>query len=677
MNMFGFAQIAVCSPVLTVARTGKNLEAIFSMVKKANSSDIIVFPELAICGYTCGDLFKSSHLLVKCLEELRELATATHQAKICSLIIVGAPIVVGNQLFNCGVVIQGGKILGIVPKQNIPNYNEFYESRWFSAANGQEPKFVEINNEPIPFGIDLLFATSNSSHKLIVGVEVCEDLWVPVPPSSIQCLAGANVLVNLSASNETVAKHEYRRSLVEQQSGRCLAAYAYASAGPSESTSDLVFGGHCMIAENGHIVAESSRIGQPENPLDLGERLIVYDVDIEKLQNDRRSQTSFRDASNNKNYRYIPFKDNVSRPTSWLSRNVSGTPFVPSDESKLKNRCSEIFGIQCAGLAGRIKQLIRDDVSTDVYIGVSGGLDSTLALLVAVKTYKSLGLSLKKIHGITMPGFGTTNLTKSNATKLMSLLGISSHEIDIRQNCIELFKILGIKPFNIVIDDSTTVESFQEKLNQLTEEQRLVGDLSFENIQARSRTLVLMSQGFVLGTGGLSELALGWCTYNGDHMSMYNVNCSIPKTLVKFMVKYVAEALCEEWSNDPELKNCLMSIYGTTISPELLPSSVNGEITQSTEDIIGPYELHDFFLMNMVRNGFSPKKILYLAGHANFSKPYDNDTILNTLRIFIKRFFSQQFKRNCVPDGPKVGSVSLSPRGDWRMPSDASPKEWM
>lgn len=683
MNKFGFVRVSVCSPVVTVGNPRANVDSIITMLDQVQDSDVVLFPELSISGYTCGDLFQSQHLMTECVNQIFRLQSKMKTTG--QMVIVGAPITVDNQLFNCGIALTYQRILGIVPKQNIPNYKEFYESRWFQAANGSEPEMIKLNNfgPPIPFGTDLLFE-SHPERKLIVGIEVCEDLWMPIPPSSYQCLAGANLLCNLSASNETVGKNEYRAQLVENQSGRCVAAYAYASAGPSESTSDLVFGGHSLIAENGHILAQSSRVGDPENPVMLDEQITTADIDMQKIQIDRRNLTSFRDASgtSNRTYRFIQcFMDtgfgskaiNANDKSETLKRHISGTPFVPDDEATLKNRCAEVFGIQCAGLAGRLKQLSRDGVTPNVYIGISGGLDSTLALLVAVKAFEALKFDLKGIHGITMPGFGTTEGTRSNATSLMELLEISSDEIDIRPACLEVFKSINHKPFGIDIHESEMdLGRFLNRLDQLSPEIKAQGDLVFENVQARQRTLLLMSKGFVLGTGDLSEAALGWCTYNGDHMSMYNVNCSIPKTLVKFLVRYVAESV-----DYPNLHRCLMSIYDTTISPELLPTSTDGKIEQSTEDIIGPYELHDFFLLNFVRNGFSPEKILFLSDHAHFTKEYSRKLREETLRTFIKRFFSQQFKRNCVPDGPKVGSVSLSPRGDWRMPSDASAQIWL
>lgn len=690
MNKYGFARVAVCSPDLSVGNPLKNAKLILEMLSRdeVKDSDVVLFPELCLSGYTCGDLFRSQHLLDECIKGIEYIAK---RIDFCKLVLIGAPIAVGNARYNCAVVLNNKQVIGIVPKQHIPNYNEFYESRWFRAANGMEPPFVDLAFEEdtatIPFGIDLLFE-SNDFHdnKFVVGAEICEDLWMPIPPSSHQCLAGAHLICNLSASNETVAKHEYRRKLVENQSGRCVAAYAYASAGPTESTTDLVFGGHCLIAENGHILEESDRVGSAVNPVAIKPKIIIADVDIQKLQLERLNLTSFRDDSGN-NFRLMRIIEfSAQEDIKNLKRHVDGMPFVPRDANDLKARCAEVFGIQCTALATRLKSLppTKAGKVPDCYIGISGGLDSTLTLLVAVKTYQALGWDISHIHGITMPGFGTTHGTKTNAVKLMELLGISQGEIDIRPLCMQIFKDEGMKPFGIDIcpdGNLMDISLFHNKLDQLTPEQRSKGDLGFENVQASVRTLLLMRKGFTLGTGDMSELALGWCTYNADHMSMYNVNCSIPKTLVRFLIKYVADQYGDESESKDlsgwKLFECLMSIYHTTISPELLPTTADGKIEQSTEDIIGPYELHDFFLVQFVRNGFGPEKILWLSDHATFSKKYSRELRKKTLMTFISRFFGQQYKRSCVPDGPKVGSVSLSPRGDWRMPSDADPEIWL
>ncbi len=577
------------------------------------------------------------------------------------LVVVGLPVMVRNSLYNCAAVIGDGTVLGVIPKQFIPNYKEFYESRWFSSANGTEPKEVDFDGAPVPFGIDLLFQAG----PVVVGIEICEDLWMPIPPSSHQAVAGANVLLNLSASNETIGKHRYRTELVVNQSGRCIAAYAYASAGPTESTTDLVFGGHCLIAENGSLVEESRRVGDG-GPMLRDSYFITADVDIERLQNDRRWTTSFDDCVPRLPFPYRRIEFRLADTLPGLRRHVSGTPFVPREDEELHRRCTEIFGIQTAALAKRVEQLSEQST---LNIGVSGGLDSTLALLVAVKMCDRMGFPRRRVQGLTMPGFGTTERTRNNALELMRHLGVPQETIDIRPLCLQAFRSLEHRPFGLDTA-GLEVDEFQEALANLPPEQRQ--DLVFENVQARIRTFLLMSRGFVVGTGDLSEAALGWSTYNGDHMSMYNPNCSIPKTLVKLLVRYVA---LHEF--DGEARETLLSIAGTPISPELLPLSAQGEMLQSTEETLGPYELHDFFLFHVVRNGFRPEKILFLARHAEFTQEHAPQAVERTLATFYRRFFFNQFKRSCVPDGPKVGSVSLSPRGDWRMPSDADPSIWL
>ncbi len=678
MNMFGFARVTVASPLCAVGNPEKNADAIIDVLKALPDSDVVIFPELCVSGYTCADLFRQRLLLDKVEAAVVQIAKAMGVRN--QLIFVGAPVPVGAQLYNCAVALHDGIIVGIVPKQNIPNHNEFYEARWFRAADGNEPKAVEYANRSTPFGIDLLFSDTNGMR---VHAELCEDLWVPIPPSSYAAIMGATILVNLSASNETVGKSEYRSALIKNQSARCVAAYAYASAGPTESTTDLVFGGHCLIAENGELLTESARVGDGTNLIRRAE-WATADVDIEKLQTERRSLTSFGESrrSISRQFRCIDFSSaNEPNRQKGLRRKVNGAPFVPKEKHSLHQRSAEIIGIQVAGLSKRVEML----PSKKAYIGISGGLDSTLALLIGVEAYRSLGLSPHHITGITMPGFGTTSGTKNNALKLMELLGIQSKNIDIRDSCLETFKTLRHDPFGIGLYDSNVgsdkydVQRLANALEQLLPEQFERGDLVFENVQARTRTMLLMSHGFVLGTGDLSELALGWCTYNGDHMSMYNVNCSIPKTLVRFIVDYIATyRLNPDSIPDPtgELYHTLKDIVATTISPELLPHA-GDKIQQSTEDKLGPYELHDFFLFNFLRNGFSPEKILYLSDYAEFSTQYSRGVREKTLKIFLQRFFSQQFKRSCTPDGPKVGSVSLSPRGDWRMPSDADVSIWL
>ena len=661
MNRFGFVRVSVASTKTAVANPEANAGEILGALAKVPDSDVVVFPELGVTGYTCADLFGQETLLDAGIRATLRIAEATRGGR--QLVVVGLPVAVGNSLYNCGVAIAGGEILGIVPKQFIPNYKEFYESRWFSSADGREPREIDLGGRVVPFGIDLLFRAAGG---VIVGVEICEDLWMPIPPSSVQAIAGANVLLNLSASNETIGKAAYRTDLVVGQSGRCIAAYAYASAGPSESTTDLVFGGHCLIAENGRLLAESPRVGDGRSPIERGTYLVTRDVDAERLQADRRSTTSFDDC---KKY-LMPFRviDFALAPEmAGLERAVSGTPFVPKEGPELSRRCAEIFGIQCAGLAKRVEQL---PPGTPLNLGVSGGLDSTLALLVLVKTCEMLGVGRDRISGLTMPGFGTTHKTKTNALDLIRHLGVRGETIDICELALRSFQQLRHAPFGIDVE-GLDVDAFRAALGRVPAEAR--HDLTFENVQARLRTFLLMSRGFVVGTGDLSEMALGWSTYNADHMSMYNPDCSIPKTLVKFLVEYVALNEFPEGA----VRETLLSIVNTTISPELLPIAESGEIEQSTEATLGPYEIHDFILYNAVRCGFSPEKIRFLAEHAEFTRPFTRDQVAETMRIFYRRFFSQQFKRTCVPDGPKVGTVSLSPRGDWRMPSDADPSAWL
>lgn len=623
-------------------------------------SDLVVFPELNLTGYSCADLFGQTTLLDAAVQALLTVASATRGR--LGLVVVGLPVPVGNRLFNGAAALADGAILGVVPKQFLPNYKEFYEARWFHAATGREPKTVALGGLEVPFGTDLLFEGGGG---VVVGVEICEDLWVPIPPSSSQAVAGATILLNLSASNETVGKCRYRTDLVVGQSGRCIAAYAYAGAGPSESTTDLVFGGHCLIAENGRLLAESRRVGDG-GPLPLEAHTITRDVDVERLASDRRATSSFDDGSRSSiEYRRLPFV--LATDTPGLLRDVVGTPFVPARGGELHDHCAEIFGIQCAGLAKRITRL---PAGTPLNIGISGGLDSTLALLVAAKTCDALALPRGTIRGLTMPGFGTTTRTLKNALDLMDHLGVGAETIDIGSLALQTFQELKHAPFGIDCQGMTGA-TFREELAKVPREAR--HDLVFENVQARLRTFLLMSRGFVIGTGDLSELALGWCTYNGDHMSMYNPNCSIPKTLVAFLVRYVAE---HEFPAGP-VRETLLSVAGTTISPELLPATAAGEIEQSTEDTLGPYEIHDFVLFNALRRGYSPAKILFLSEYASFTQEFPRKLIVRTIHTFYSRFFRQQFKRSCVPDGPKVGTVSLSPRGDWRMPSDADPSAWL
>jgi NAD+ synthase (glutamine-hydrolysing) len=668
MNQYGFIRITCASPRTAVANPAKNADEILRVLDQAVDSDIVLYPELCVTGYTCADLFGQSTLIEAGIRATLRIARAT--VGRAQLVVVGAPVPAVNSLFNCAVVIGDGSILGIVPKQYIPNYKEFYESRWFSPAAAVAAAQIELEGLSIPFGIDLLFEAkaqerNTGSGSIVVGIEICEDLWVPVPPSALQAMAGATILLNLSASNETIGKSRYRTDLVVGQSGRTISAYALAGSGPSESTTDVVFGGHCLIAENGQLLAESARVGDGQ-PIRRDSYTITRDVDIAKLQSDRKVTTTFDDGSSLvKRFRLVPFS--LAEAMDGLKRDVPGTPFVPVEGPELHRRCAEIFGIQCAGLAKRIEQL---PPKTPLYLGVSGGLDSTLALLVSVSTCDSLGLDRGLIHGITMPGFGTTQRTRTNALALMEHLGVSAQTIDISSLALEAFLEMGHAPFGIDCR-GLDVASFRTALSKVPRES--CQDLTFENVQARLRTFLLMSKGFVVGTGDLSELALGWSTYNGDHMSMYNPNCSIPKTLVKFLVRYVALNQFAEGA----VRQTLLSIVDTTISPELLPAGAAGEIEQSTEATLGPYELHDFILYHAIRCGYSPAKIMFMSQFATFTQSYPRSLIERTLRTFFSRFFRQQYKRSCVPDGPKVGTVSLSPRGDWRMPSDADPSEWL
>jgi NAD+ synthase (glutamine-hydrolysing) len=668
MNQYGFIRITCASPRTAVANPAKNADEILRVLDQAADSDIVLYPELCVTGYTCADLFGQSTLIEAGIRATLRIARAT--VGRAQLVVVGAPVPAVNSLFNCAVVIGDGSILGIVPKQYIPNYKEFYESRWFSPAAAVASAQIELEGLSIPFGIDLLFEAKAQeripgSGSIVVGIEICEDLWVPVPPSALQAMAGATILLNLSASNETIGKSRYRTDLVVGQSGRTISAYALAGSGPSESTTDVVFGGHCLIAENGQLLAESARVGDGQ-PIRRDSYTITRDVDIAKLQSDRKVTTTFDDGSSLvKRFRLVPFS--LAEAMDGLKRDVPGTPFVPVEGPELHRRCAEIFGIQCAGLAKRIEQL---PPRTPLYLGVSGGLDSTLALLVSVSTCDSLGLDRGLIHGITMPGFGTTQRTRTNALALMEHLGVSAQTIDISSLALEAFLEMGHAPFGIDCR-GLDVASFRTALSKVPRES--CQDLTFENVQARLRTFLLMSKGFVVGTGDLSELALGWSTYNGDHMSMYNPNCSIPKTLVKFLVRYVALNQFAEGA----VRQTLLSIVDTTISPELLPAGAAGEIEQSTEATLGPYELHDFILYHAIRCGYSPAKIMFMSQFATFTQSYPRSLVERTLRTFFSRFFRQQYKRSCVPDGPKVGTVSLSPRGDWRMPSDADPSEWL
>ena len=626
MKRNGFIKVAAATPIVRIGDCRANAEQIAAQMREAveRGVSVMVFPELSMTGYTCGDLFLQSRII-----EAGDEALATLLANPMPIVsIVGMPIYYKNNLYNCAVVIANGKIEGIVPKSYIPNYSEFYESRWFTEGRDIRNTCLTICGQRVRFGTDLLFDV----HGTRFGVELCEDLWVPAPPSSDMALAGATLIFNLSATPEILGKHAYLRSLIEQQSARALCGYIYASAGVGESSTDLVFTGNGIIAENGKIIAARERFVRDA-------RLTVADIDVEHIFNERRRHTSFINLDN----RFDVIKIDIEQPESELEREINPSPFIPEN---VNEGCQEIFNIQTAGLAQRLSHTN----CRKVVIGISGGLDSTLALLATVATFDMLGLDRKGIVAVTMPGFGTTNRTYTNALTLMQDLGVTIREISIQAACVQHFKDIGLSA-----DDRSA---------------------AYENSQARERTQILMDLanavgGMVIGTGDLSESALGWATYNGDHMSMYNVNCSIPKTLVRLLVEWVAD-------NDPceRVRTTLKDIVDTPVSPELLPADEQGDIAQKTEDLVGPYELHDFFLYNFVRNGFAPSKILCLAKLA-FAGRYEESVIRHWLTTFLRRFFSQQYKRSAVPDGPKVGSVSLSPRGDWRMPSDATVREWL
>ena len=631
-----FYRVAAACPITNVADIESNLENIKTCINDADKKSVklIVFPELCITSYTCADLFEQKLLLDKSLNGIETLCEYSKQVDM--LILVGAPLVINSALFNCAIAIFNGSILGIVPKSYIPNYTEFYEKRWFTAGLGVVNKDINLYfQKNIPFGTDILFTCGD----IKIGIEICEDLWVTIPPSSYLSLAGANVLCNLSASNEIVSKADYRLSLVEAQSARCIASYIYSSSGVLESTTDLVFSGHLIIGENGAIINKNSRF-QREN------EILTSILDIDKLNGDRLKNLSFRDSSliNTLKFREIEFKYSKFSYGDF-DRYIEKHPFVPSNKDQVTERCKEIFNIQSAGLAKRFKHTNLKKA----IIGISGGLDSTLALLVIIKTFDILKLDKENIIAVTMPGFGTTDRTYNNAVALCKNLHTTFREIDIVPACLQHFKDIDHDPE--------------------------IHDITYENVQARERTQILMDiankeGGLLIGTGDLSELALGWCTYNGDHMSMYAVNCSVPKTLVRYLVQYVASQ-----ESDKNTEEILTDILNTPVSPELLPKDKEGNIAQKTEDIIGPYELHDFFLFYFVRHGATPEKILFLAKTA-FKNEYEDEFIEKYFNFFIRRFFTQQFKRSAIPDGPKVGSISLSPRGDWRMPSDASFNLW-
>lgn len=633
---YGFVRVAAAIPPVSVADCRANVEGIIGLMNEAAARGVqlVVFPELSITAYTCGDLFGHRLLLDEAEHSLQYLLEQT--ASLPLLSVVGMPVASATRIYNCAVVFSGGKIRGVVPKTYIPNYNEFYEARWFTSGADADFDEITLCGQQVPFGTNLLFRFGRAT----LGVELCEDLWTPCPPSSYHALQGADIIANLSASDELIGKHDYLLSLLKQQSARCRAAYIYASSGFGESSTDLVFAGNAIVAECGTVVAESERFSfEPQ--------LVVTEVDVERLQGERCVTNTFSSASvAGKPYHTVDCSDIPVVPVHY-TRTVAPHPFVPSHPETLDRRCREILDIQISGLA---KRLLHTHARTAV-IGISGGLDSTLALLVCVQAFDKLSIPRDRIVGVTMPGFGTTDRTYQNAIGLMQALGVTVREIPIREACIQHYKDIN---HDIAVHDVT-----------------------YENSQARERTQILMdianqTNGMVIGTGDLSELALGWATYNGDHMSMYAVSAGIPKTLVRYLVAWVARHRIEDAA-----RAILLDIVDTPISPELIPADEQGNITQKTEDLVGPYELHDFFLYYMLRFGFRPAKIYYLAMRARFDQPYDAATIKKWLTIFMRRFFNQQFKRSCLPDGPKVGSVAISPRGDWRMPSDASSAMWL
>lgn len=637
----GFIKVAAAIPSVKVADCSYNVQQIESLIAMAEGKgvEVIVFPELCITGYTCQDLFKQTLLLEQAETSVLMLLDFTRKLDIIS--IVGVPVVVGDLLLNCAAVIQKGDLLGLVPKTYLPNYSEFYEKRWFASSQDLQPSEIRFaGNKIVVTPQPTLFRTCDGA---MFGVEICEDVWAPVPPSCNLALSGADIIFNLSASDELIGKHDYLKGLLAQQSARMISGYVYSGCGFGESTQDVVYGGNAIAYENGQILAESERFA-------FDSQLIITQIDVEKIRNERRTNSTYINAQRGHDSSIVNAHTVMPRDFE-LIRDVDPHPFIPKTDDMEKS-CDEIFSIQVAGLA---KRLVHTGCKT-VVVGISGGLDSTLALLVCVRTFDKLQLSRKGIVGVTMPGFGTTDRTYNNAVNLMKSLGITSREISIADAVKQHFNDIG------------------HDIN--------VHDVTYENSQARERTQILMDLSnqlgaLVIGTGDLSELALGWATYNGDHMSMYGVNAGVPKTLIKYLVKFVAMS-----EDSDETRSILLDIIDTPISPELIPADEAGNITQKTEDLVGPYELHDFFLYHIIRFGYRPSKIFMLARKAfDGSNPeapfYDDETIKKWLTIFLRRFFNQQFKRSCLPDGPKVGSVSLSPRGDWRMPSDASSALWL
>jgi NAD+ synthase (glutamine-hydrolysing) len=631
---YGFVKVAAAVPAVRVADVTYNVQEIEKLIALADGEgvELLCFPELSLTGYTCQDLFQEQLLITKSEEGLLRLLDFTRQLDI--VCVVGLPVQAGGLLLNCAAVIQSGTLLGVVPKTYLPNYGEFYEKRWFASSQDLNTTNIYLAGTPITLSAEpKLFQMGDVKF----GVEICEDVWAPIPPSNNLTMAGADIIVNLSASDELIGKHRYLRSLIAQQSARTMSGYVYASSGFGESTQDVVYGGNAMIFENGRLLVEGDRFSfQPQ--------LKSAQIDVERLRTERYANSTFINAQRGAHAVHIAAKTPIGKSFE-LTRPVDPHPFIPSDE-EMSETCEEILNIQTAGLA---KRLMHTNCQ-HVVLGISGGLDSTLALLVCVRTFDKLGLDRKGIIGVTMPGFGTSDRTHDNAASLMQSLGISQMEISIAKAVTQHFEDIG--------HDAS------------------IHDATYENSQARERTQILMDlankcNALVVGTGDLSELALGWATYNGDHMSMYGVNGGVPKTLIQYLVRYNAQL-----PQFAAVHDTLIDIVDTPISPELTPADEQGNIQQKTEDLVGPYELHDFFLYYMLRFGFRPVKIYMLAQRA-FEGAYDNQTIKKWLTTFCRRFFSQQFKRSCLPDGPKVGSISLSPRGDWRMPSDACSTLWI
>ena len=635
---YGFVNVAAAVPTVKVADVEYNIQQIETLIAQAEDRgvEVMVFPELCVTGYSCQDLFKEQLLLDHAEDGIVKLLDFTRKLNV--IVIVGLPVVVNGLLYNCAAVLQGGSLLGIVPKVYLPNYGEFYEKRWFASAQDLNPTNIYFAGNPVHVSADPQVFVTNDGVKF--GIEICEDVWAPTPPSNNLALAGADIIFNLSASDELIGKHTYLKSLLAQQSARMISGYVYASSGFGESTQDVVYGGNAIIFENGRLLEEGDRFS-------LQPQIKMCQIDIEALRVERRTNTTFINAQRGAHANEIGCKHTAQRCFE-LVRNIDPYPVIPKSE-KMQDSCEEILNIQVMGLVKRLYHIH----GKKAVIGISGGLDSTLALLVTVKAFDKLGLDRKGIIGITMPGFGTTDRTYNNALKLMQTLGVTIREISIAKAVTQHFEDI--------------------------QHDAAVHDITYENSQARERTQILMDvankeNAIVVGTGDLSELALGWATYNGDHMSMYGVNAGVPKTLIRYLVSYVAGEMATE---------TLLDIVDTPISPELIPADEQGNIKQKTEDLVGPYELHDFFIYYFLRYGFGPKKIFLLAKRAFCTATdqqtalYDEETVKKWLTTFCRRFFNQQFKRSCLPDGPKVGSVSLSPRGDWRMPSDASSALWL